>query len=78
MQLPIITFKQLQRSQNETWNNMFQQLDPGDQEILGKLFQEGAQIAAENLKLMKPEIRDRIIRIEQRMAKRRAERQNPE
>ena len=61
-----------------TWNNMFQKLEPGDQEIIGKLFQEGAQIAAENLKLMKPEIRDRIIRIEQRMAKRRAERQNPE
>jgi NAD(P)-dependent dehydrogenase (short-subunit alcohol dehydrogenase family) len=60
------------------WNNMFQQLDPDDQKILTELMQEGAQKAAENLKYMKPETRERIIRINQRIAERREKRQNSE
>ncbi|MHA2122631.1 MAG: SDR family oxidoreductase [Promethearchaeota archaeon] len=58
------------------WNNMVQQLDPEDQKQITELIQEGAQKAAENLKYMKPETRERIIRINQRIAERREKRQN--
>ncbi|MHA2186105.1 MAG: SDR family NAD(P)-dependent oxidoreductase [Promethearchaeota archaeon] len=57
------------------WNHMFSQLEPADQKMITELIQEGAQKAAENLKYIKPEIRERILKREQRVAERRAARQ---
>jgi len=58
------------------WDHMFSQLEPADQKMITTLMQEGAQKAAENLKYIKPEIRERILKREQRAAERRAARRN--
>jgi NAD(P)-dependent dehydrogenase (short-subunit alcohol dehydrogenase family) len=57
------------------WDHMFSQLEPADQKMITTLMQEGAQKAAENLKYIKPEIRERILKREQRATERRAARQ---
>ena len=58
----------------EIWDRIFQKLDPEDQKIMIKWLQEDAQRATEQLKYMKPEVRERIMKRTQRLAKRRQER----
>jgi hypothetical protein len=55
------------------WSEMMQKLDPEDQKILAQRAQEGMMKMMEDLKYMKPEIREKITKRMQRMAQRRAE-----
>jgi NAD(P)-dependent dehydrogenase (short-subunit alcohol dehydrogenase family) len=62
----------------ERWWKMISQLDPEEQQIIASKIEEGAQKAIEDLKHMKPEIRDRIMKRMQRMAERRQQILNTE
>jgi hypothetical protein len=55
------------------WSEMMQKLDPEDQKILTQRAQEGMMKMMEDLKYMKPEIREKVTKRMQRMAQRRAE-----
>ena len=55
------------------WSEMMEKLDPEDQKILAQRAQEGMMKMMEDLKYMKPEIREKVTKRMQRMAQRRAE-----
>jgi NAD(P)-dependent dehydrogenase (short-subunit alcohol dehydrogenase family) len=57
-----------QEENQERWQAMIQVLGPEDQKILTERAQEGMKKMMEDLKFMKPEIRDKVIRRLQRMA----------
>jgi len=57
----------------ETWYRLLQKLDPEDQKIFHEMVQEGVQKSMEQLKYLKPELRERITKRMQRMAERRQE-----
>jgi len=57
----------------ENFYKALQELDPEDQKIMINGIQEGAQKSMEQLKFLKPEIRERITKRMQRMAERRQE-----
>ncbi len=61
----------------ERWYKMISQLDPEEQKIINSRIQEGAQKAIEDLKYLKPEIRERIMKRMQKMAERRQQYLNP-
>jgi len=62
----------------ERWWKMISQLDPEEQQIIASRIEEGAQKAIEDLKYMKPEIRERIMKRMQKMAERRQQFLNSE
>jgi len=55
----------------ERWWEMISQLNPEEQQIITSRMEEGAQKAMEDLKYMKPEIRERIVKRMQKMVERR-------
>jgi len=55
------------------WYNLLNQLDPEDQKILFSRMQEGAGKAMENMKYLKPELREQEIKRMQKLAKKREE-----
>lgn len=57
----------------ERWLEMIQALDPEDQKIITERAQEGIKKIMEDLKYIKPEIREKIIKRMQRFAARRNE-----
>ena len=57
----------------ERWLEMMKKLDPEDQKIMTERGQEGIKKTMENLKFLKPEIREKIIKRMQRMAAKRKE-----
>jgi len=57
-----------QQEQQARWQEMIQALGPEDQKILTERAQEGMKKIMEDLKFMKPEIRDQVIKRLQRMA----------
>jgi len=57
----------------ERWLEMIQALDPEDQKIITERTQEGIKKIMEDLKYIKPEIREKIIKRMQRFAARRNE-----
>jgi NAD(P)-dependent dehydrogenase (short-subunit alcohol dehydrogenase family) len=57
----------------ENYYKMMSQLDPKDREIMFNNIQLGAQKAMEDLKYMKPEVRERMVKRMQKMALRRQE-----
>ena len=57
----------------ERWVEMMKKLDPEDQKIMTERGQEGIKKTMENLKFLKPEIREKIIKRMQRMAAKRKE-----
>jgi NAD(P)-dependent dehydrogenase (short-subunit alcohol dehydrogenase family) len=57
-----------QAEQQARWQEMIQALDLEDQKILSERAQEGMKKIMEDLKFMKPEIREKVIRRLQRMA----------
>ena len=62
----------------ERWYKMISQLDPEEQQIIASRIEEGAQKAIEDLKYVKPEIRERIMKRMQKMVERRQQFLNPE
>jgi NAD(P)-dependent dehydrogenase (short-subunit alcohol dehydrogenase family) len=52
----------------ERWQEMIQALEPEDQKIITEKAQEGIKKMMEDLKFMKPEVRERVVRRLQRMA----------
>jgi len=62
----------------ERYYDMINKLDPEDQKIIVQKIQEGAAKTLEQLKFMKPEIRERIMKRMQKMAERRQQFLNPE
>ena len=57
-----------QEENQERWAKMMQALDLEDQKILTERIQEGFKKVMEDLKYMKPEIRDKVIKRMQKMA----------
>ena len=60
--------QQDQEENQERWAEMMKALDPEDQKIITERGQEGLKKVMEDLKYMKPEIRDKVIKRLQKMA----------
>jgi len=60
--------QQDQEENQERWAEMMKALDPEDQKIITERAQEGLKKVMEDLKYMKPEIREKVIKRLQKMA----------